>query len=133
MAISTSKATLAADIYTVWNHVTCLENYSWRSDLSKIEVINDKEFAEYTHNGICTYFTITAKKRYERWEFDMENSNIKGHWIGLFTQRGNETEIEFIEDVTAKKFFMKPFVKSYLKKQQATYINDLKKVLNCES
>ena len=59
----------------------------------------------------------------------MENSNMKGHWIGIFTSHGNQTKIEFIEDVQAKKWFMKPFVKSYLKKQQTQFVEDLKKSL----
>lgn len=59
----------------------------------------------------------------------MENGNMKGHWIGVFTQREGETEIDFTEDVIAKKFFMKPFVKPYLKKQQAQFISDLQKAL----
>lgn len=33
------------------------------------------------------------------------------------------------ETVTAKKLLMKPFVKAYLKKQQAQYVPDLKKGL----
>ncbi|MCH5281969.1 MAG: polyketide cyclase, partial [Lachnospiraceae bacterium] len=65
-----------------------------------------------------------------RWEFDMENDNMKGHWIGVFTQKDGQTEIDFTEDVIAKKVFMKPFVKSYLKKQQSQYISDLKKELS---
>ena len=40
---------------------------------------------------------------YERWEFDMENSNIKGHWTGIFTSKGNKTQIDFTECVSAKK------------------------------
>lgn len=43
----------------------------------------------------------------------MENENIKGHWAGVFSYSGGQTTIDFTEDVTAKKFFMKPFVKSY--------------------
>lgn len=31
----------------------------------------------------------------------MENSNIKGHWVGIFTSKDDETEIDFIEYVTA--------------------------------
>lgn len=54
---------------------------------------------------------------------------MKGHWIGIFTPKGNQTEIEFTEDVQAKKWFMKPFVKSYLKKQQTQFVEDLKKSL----
>lgn len=55
---------------------------------------------------------------------------MKGHWTGVFTQAGDKTEIDFTEDVTAKKVFMKPFVKGFLKKQQALYIADLRKVLS---
>lgn len=59
----------------------------------------------------------------------MENSNMKGHWIGIFTSIDDKTEIDFTEQVTAKKFYMKPFVKSYLKKQQTQFVMDLKRIL----
>lgn len=129
MAISNVKAVFQSDIQRVWEVVTSLENYSWRSDLSKIEVINENQFIEYTKDGYSTTFTITNVQPYKRWEFDMENSNIKGHWTGIFMEKNGGTEIDFSEDVTAKKIIMKPFVKSYLKKQQALYIFDLRKAL----
>ncbi|MDC7289153.1 SRPBCC family protein [Blautia schinkii] len=129
MASANIKATFESDIQKVWKTVTSLENYAWRSDLSKIEVLDEKHFVEYTKEGYATTFTITATEPYKRWEFDMENDNMKGHWIGVFTQKGEETEIDFTEDVTAKKMIMKPFVKAYLKKQQTQYISDLKRAL----
>ena len=131
MATSNIKAIIPCDIHRVWKVVTEIENYTWRSDLSKTEVISDQQFVEYTKEGYPTTFTITSTEPYKRWEFDMENSNMKGHWVGIFTSKGNETEIDFTEQVTAKKFFMKPFVKSYLKKQQAKFISDLKKAVSC--
>lgn len=127
MALSTIKATLNADIQSVWDIVTSLKNYTWRSDLSKIEVINETKFVEYTKSGYATTFTITATEPCKRWEFDMENDNMNGHWIGTFTPKGDKTEIDFTEDVTGKKVLMKPFVKAYLKKQQELYVSDLKK------
>ena len=130
MAVSTIKATFPCDVKKVWETVTSLEKYTWRSDLSKIEILNDKQFVEYTKEGYATTFSITVTELYQRWEFDMENDNIKGHWIGIFTQKDRQTEIEFTEDVAAKKFFMKPFVKTYLKKQQSQYVSDLKKALS---
>lgn len=130
MAVSNIKASFLSDIKKVWETVTSLEDYIWRSDLSKIEVVSEKKFIEYTKEGYATTFTITVMEPYKRWEFDMENDNIKGHWIGVFTQKDEQTEIEFTEDVTAKKFFMKPFVKAYLKKQQSQYVSDLKKALS---
>ena len=129
MAVSTITATFSCDVNKVWELVTSLKNYTWRSDLSKIEILNDKQFVEYTKEGYATSFTITVAEPYQRWEFDMENDNIKGHWRGVFTQRDGQTEIEFTEDVAAKKFFMKPLVKVYLKKQQSQYVSDLKKAL----
>ena len=130
MAVSTIKATFKCNIQRIWDTVTSLEDYAWRSDLSKIEIVDENHFIEYTKEGYATNFTVTAKEPYKHWEFDMENDNMKGHWIGVFTQKGEETEIDFTEDVTAKKFFMKPFVNVYLKKQQAQYISDLQKVLS---
>ena len=129
MAISNIKATFHCDIQKIWKTVTSLEEYAWRSDLGKIEIVDENHFIEYTKDGYATTFTVTTKEPYKCWEFDMENDNMKGHWSGTFTQIGEETEIDFTEDVTAKKVFMKPFVKAYLKKQQAQYIADLKKVL----
>lgn len=129
MAVSNIKATFQKDINRVWETVTSLEKYQWRSDLSRIEVLNEKQFVEYTKDGFSTTFTITVASPCNRWEFDMENENMKGHWIGVFTKKGNETEIDFTEEVFAKKLFMKPFVKMYLKKQQAQYISDLRKAL----
>ena len=136
MAISKIKATFQNDIKDVWNIVTSLDNYQWRSDLSKIEVISDKQFIEYTKdgyattkNGYATEFTITVFVPYNRYEFDMENSNMKGHWTGVFSFQNGQTEIEFTEDIIAKKLLMKPFVKSFLKKQQELYVSDLRKAL----
>lgn len=130
MAVSNIKRTFQADIQKVWNVVTSLDHYAWRSDVSKIEVLHDKQFVEYTKNGYATTFTITASQPCQRWEFDLENSNIKGHWTGIFTVRNGGTEIEFTEDVEAKKMIMKPFVKAYLKKQQEQYMADLQKALS---
>ena len=129
MAVSNIKAVFPCDIKKVWETVTSLENYKWRSDLSRIVILNEKHFVEYTKDGCATAFTITAAEPYERWEFVMENRNIKGRWIGVFTQKDGQTEIDFTEDVTAKKVFMKPFVKAFLKKQQAQYVTDLRRVL----
>ena len=129
MAVSNVKAVFGHNVQRVWDIVTSLENYQWRSDLSKIEVIGEKQFVEYDKNGYATTFTITASEPCGRWECDMENSNMKGHWTGIFTAKGEETEIDFTEDVTAKRMIMKPFVKAFLKKQQALYISDLKKEL----
>lgn len=134
MAISNVNAIISDDIHKVWDIVFAVDKYRiWRSDLSKTEIINDKQFIEYTKDGYATTFSATNVEPYKRWEFDMENSNMKGHWIGIFTAKGNETQIDFTENVTPKKWFMKPLVKTYLKKQQKQFVLDLKKHWNNNS
>ena len=130
MASSNIKAVILGGLQQVWELILDIENYAaWRSDLSKTEVISDTQFIEYTKDGYPTTFTVTLFEPYKRWEFDMENSNMKGHWIGVFTDKGNETEIDFTECVEARNWLMKPFVKSYLKKQQAQFVADISKAL----
>lgn len=129
MAVANIRAEFSTDLQKVWKTVTSLEDWSWRSDLSKIEVLDDTRFVEYTRDGYATTFTITAVEPYKRWEFDVENDNIKGHWTGIFTQSGEKTGVDFTEEVQAKKVLMRPFVKAYLRKQQAQYIADLEKAL----
>lgn len=128
MTTSNIKALIPSELRKVWEFILDIENYdAWRSDLSKTEVVSDKQFIEYTKDGYPTTFTVTLVEPYRRWEFDMQNSNKSGHWIGVFTDKGNETEIDFTECVEAKKMLMKPFVKSYLKKQQAQFVADIMK------
>ena len=131
MVVANVKVTLNEDIKNVWEMVTSLDNYVWRSDLSKIEVLEEgKKFIEYTKEGYITTFIITTFEPMTRYEFDMDNNNICGHWIGLFSKTNdNNTEISFTENITPKKWIMKPFVGIYLKKRQSAYISDLRKAL----
>lgn len=131
MAVSNIKVILNKHIKSVWEMVTSLDNYVWRSDLSKIEVLEvGKKFIEYTKEGYATTFTITTFEPMARYEFDIDNNNMCGHWTGIFSKiNDNKTEINFTENITPKKWIMKPFVGIYLRKQQAAYIADLRKAL----
>lgn len=129
MATATVKAVFDCELEQIWSIVTSLTDYSWRSDLDRIEIISNTKFIEYTPEGYTTTFTITATDYLNYWSFDLENDNIKGSWTGSFSRKGEKTEIVFTENVTAKKLWMKPFVKAYLKKQQAQYMKDLRAVI----
>lgn len=128
MAIASIKAELSADIGTVWAVVTS-DNASWRSNLREIKRIDETHFIEVGRDGYETRFTVTAAEPNSLYEFDIENDNITGHWTGKFSVQNGKTAIEFTEDVTPKRAIMKPFVKGYLKKQQAAYLRDLRKAL----
>lgn len=130
MAISGIRVTLPCDLNKVWEMVTSPIAYGWRSDLDQIEVLSDTQFVEHTKDGFATTFTTTALEPFRLWEFDLENGNITGHWRGLFSEEDGQTQLVLVESVTAKKIWMRPFVKAYLKRQQARYIADLKRALD---
>ena len=129
VVMSNIKATFSCNLQSVWQVVTSLTDYSWRSDVEKIEVISDTQFVEITKSGYKTTFTVTRQEPCCRWEFDMENDNMKGHWIGVFSGNEKNATIDFTEHIEPKKWYMIPFVKIYLKYRQAKYVRDLRNVL----
>lgn len=132
MAVSNLKATLICPIEIVWDTVTNLNDYSWRSDLKDVRIIDEHSFIEITKDGIKTYFKITECIKYQSWIFEIENKNIKGTWIGKFYAEGDKTILDFTENIVSKKSILKPFISLYLKRQQKIYFRDLKAKLNCE-
>ena len=132
MAVSNLKAILICPIEIVWDTVTNLNDYSWRSDLKDVRIIDEHSFIEITKDGIETYFKITECIKYQSWIFEIENKNIKGTWIGKFYAEGDKTILDFTENIVSKKPILKPFISLYLKRQQKIYFRDLKAKLNCE-
>lgn len=135
MTTSNVTAVIQCNIHKVWETVSAVERYdAWRSDVSKIEVTDEKQFIEYTKDGYATAYTVIVAEPQRRWELDVENSHIKGHWTVLFASKGSETEIDFTACVTAKQLGMRPvgksvFEQTYLKKEQTRFVGDLKKVI----
>ncbi len=131
MIKSNMKKEFNCDKEKIWNIITDNSNYYWRSDLSKIEVIDDKHFIEYDKNNYPTYFTITSKKYLKEYKFDIKNTNIKGKWMGIFNELSNgNVELDFTEEIETNNIIMKLFAKLYLKNQQKRYFKDLEKELN---
>lgn len=116
------------NIKKLWDIITDNTNYAWRSDLSRIEIVDDNHFIEYTKNGFPTYFEITKKEKLKEYKFNLENTNIKGSWTGLFKELPNgNIELSFIEEIEVSSFIMKLLAKPYLKSQQKRYMRDLEK------
>lgn len=131
MTSSNIKKEFNCSIEKLWSIITNNADYTWRSDLSKIEIIDDKHFVEYTKNNFPTYFTITAKREYEEYRFDIENANIKGRWAGLFRQLPDgRAELDFTEEIATNHPIMKLLAKPYLKSQQRKYMKDLDQKIN---
>lgn len=117
MKSATLTAEFQSDVRRVWDVVTDNAHYQWRSDLSKIEEAEDgSSFTEYTADGFATHFRITVKEEHKRYEFDMDNQNMSGHWTGIFEKNGSGTRVIFKEEVQVKNPVMNLFVKPYLKK-----------------
>lgn len=101
--------------------------------MSKIEIIDDIPFIEYAKNNYSTYFPITSKVNLKEYKFDIENTNMKGKWVGLFKKLDNgNVLLDFTEEIETNNFIMKLLAKPYLKNQHKRYGNDLEKELsNC--
>ena len=82
----TSKVTVhfSCPVERVWQTVTDLSNTAWRSDLKRVEVLDESHFVEHTKSGYATNFTVTACEPLQRWAFTMENGNMSGSWEGIF-------------------------------------------------
>ena len=131
MIKSNIKKEFNCDIEKLWNIITDNTNYTWRSDLSKIEIIDDKHFIEYAKNNYPTYFTIISKEKLEEYKFNIENTKINGKWIGIFKKLDNgNVLLDFTEEIETNNFVMKVLAKPYLKSQQKRYMKDLEKELN---
>lgn len=129
----TSKITtnFQSDIETVWKVVTNNEEFTWRSDLSLIEIQDNNHFIEYTKKGFPTVFTIMKKEEFKVYSFELENKNMKGKWQGNFFSLDNgSTCVEFIEEISFKNPILS-FVGMFMniRKIQETYIYDLKNKL----
>ena len=128
-----SSVVFGSSVDKVWGKVTDHQEISWRSDLSDCKV--DKGgFTEYSLNGIATRFTVTMCIPHQRYEMDLENKNLSGHWIGVFQMENGRVRVTFTEEITlkTKNPFSRLFAGSYLKKQQKRYFRDLKKALGEE-
>lgn len=131
MIRSNIKKQFSCDKNKLWDIITDNSNYKWRTDLLKIEIKDETHFIEYTTNNFPTYFTITAKEKLKEYKFDLENTNLKGKWIGIFKELPNgNIELDFTEEIEVKNFIMKLLAKPYLKSQQKKYMKDLEKELN---
>lgn len=131
MIKSNLKQKFNCDIEKLWRIVADNTNYTWRSDLSKIEITDDTHFVEYTKNNFPTYFTITKKDYLKEYGFDLKNVNITGKWVGRFIKIDDKkTLLDFTEEIEVDSLLMKLLARPYIRSQQKRYFRDLEKELN---
>ena len=129
--MATFKVTVhfACPVEQVWHTVTNLTYTAWRSDLARVEVLDESRFVEHTKSGYATDFTVTACEPLCFWAFTMDNGNMSGSWEGTFESEEGGTRLTCTETVVAKHWWMRPFVSGYLKRHQKLYLTDLRKEL----
>lgn len=129
--MATSKAIVyfPCPVEQVWQTVTDLAYTVWRSDLARVEVLDEAHFVEHTKSGYATEFAVTASEPFHFWAFTMENDNMYGTWEGIFEVAEGGTRLTCTETVNAKHWWMRPFVSKYLKRQQKLYLDDLRREL----
>ena len=127
----TSKVTahFPCPVEKIWQTVTDLTHTAWRSDIARVDILDENRFVEHTKSGYATYFTVTACEPPRRWAFTMENGNMSGSWEGSFEAVRDGAILTCTETVTAKHWWMRPFVSTYLKRQQKLYMDDLRRKL----
>ncbi|WP_080292102.1 hypothetical protein [Clostridium botulinum] len=132
--IAKRVVTFSSDINTVWDVVTNNEDYDWRSDISKIEILdNGDSWIEYALNGSHINFDILKKNDCKEYDFNMNNKMFTGKFTSRFEKSATENaKVEFVESISIKNPILKPISYLFFDIQgfQDTYISDLKKKLN---
>ena len=116
MAVSKVTCSFPCTVEQLWQIVTDLTHTDWRSDLARVEVLDD--------------FAVTTCKPKQFWAFTMENGNMSGSWEGHFEAMKGGSWLTCVETVNGKRWWMRPFVPSYLKRQQKMYLDDLLREVN---
>lgn len=127
--ISTIEKNFDFDIKIIWDIITDFKKYYWRSDISKVDVLNEKEFIEITKDGYSTNFIIIKEIKFKYLEFKIDNSNMEGYWKGEFLAENGKTKIRFTENLKSKKIWLIPILKIYVKRQQKIYMKNLERYL----
>lgn len=117
----------------VYNIVINNDDYSYRSDLKKINILNRngdmEEWEEISKNGNTIIFRTKEKNPYSFYSFDMNCKMFRGYWTAEFKETDqNRTLFIATEYIRIKNPFIKTL--SYLffniGKFMETYQKDLK-------
>lgn len=112
----------------VWQVVTDLMNWQWRSDLSSCEIVDERRFIEIPKKGKPIRFCTTRLEECRIWEFHMDSPSLTGIWKGTFepTENGG-CRVRFVENVCFRQRLVPNWVvKRFLTAYQARYFRDLR-------
>jgi len=116
------------DIEKVFNVITNMKDCSWRSDLSKVECIDDGKYIEYNRKNNPTKILVTEYLKNFQFEYDIQNEYYKGHWCGQFAPLKDGGCVMYLLFYFESVSFLGKFIN--VDKFEKRYIEDLKKELN---
>jgi len=116
----------------LWSIITDNTRSEWRSDLASIEIVSDTQFIEHDTHGHSTKFTITDKDEYHCYKFSFESANMTGLWTGELTDEQGRVSFTSTEEVHVSNIIMKLLAKTYLRKMQRQYMQDLRQKISKE-
>ena len=122
------KVYFKSDVEKVFNVITNMKDCSWRSDLSKVECIDDGKYIEYNRKNHPTKILVTEYLKNIQFEYDIQNEYYKGHWCGQFAPLKDGGCVMYLLFYFELVSFLGKFIN--VDKFEKRYIEDLKKELN---
>lgn len=116
-----------SDVETVFKTITTLLDCSWRSDLLKVEQIDDNKFIEYNRKHKKTKIYVTDFRKNIQFDYNVENNSYKGHWSGQFAPLDDGGCRMFLTFDFEPQSMLGKFAR--VDKFEERYIEDLKKKL----
>lgn len=117
--------------HQIWQVVTDLAKWQWRSDLSDCKVLDERRFIEFPKKGKPLHFCTTHFEEPHIWEFQIDSPALIGTWKGTFDATENDgCLVKFIEDVQPRQRLVPNWLaKRFLTAYQAQYFHDLRNEL----
>lgn len=122
------KVYFKSDVEKVFNVITNMKDCSWRSDLSKVECIDDGKYIEYNRKNHPTKILVIEYLKNIQFEYDIQNEYYKGHWCGQFAPLKDGGCVMYLLFYFESVSFLGKFIN--VDKFEKRYIEDLKKELN---
>ena len=122
------KVYFKSDVEKVFNVISNMKDCSWRSDLSKVECIDDGKYIEYNRKNHPTKILVTEYLKNIQFEYDIHNEYYKGHWCGQFAPLKDGGCVMYLLFYFESVSFLGKFIN--VDKFEKRYIEDLKKELN---
>ncbi|WP_125566406.1 SRPBCC family protein [Companilactobacillus insicii] len=131
MSMYSRKRKFKATSEQIWDKITNPKDYSWRSNVPKVTIKNDRQYSEINSqtNSTETYTLVTQTKNESR-ALDIDHIDGTGRrTFELYHEDENTTTLKITEEFDAKNKFFQFSINRFFKKQLSIYLDDLDRAL----